>query len=249
MAKKKIRKAPIIIAIVILISAALCIFICRCISLAFTDNIEDKYTITDGGDNTFLKTILVGAAFGKEFEVSESEFNTYINEKYCTEPEEGKSGPDHIRFYFHDNAPAEMYARIFIKNFRLAVRTKVDFSIDGETNVISARLYDAYVGELAIPDNILSYILSRISEDREHLTVSGTVLSITAKYTYEIRDYDIDLYIMNFKPAEGKIICKTNSLTGQALKAAGEYITSDEGREALSGIYNKIKDKVTSWFG
>ena len=102
MAKKKIRKAPIIIAIVILISAALCIFICRCISLAFTDNIEDKYTITDGGDNTFLKTILVGAAFGKEFEVSESEFNTYINEKYCTEPEEGKSGPDHIRFYFHD---------------------------------------------------------------------------------------------------------------------------------------------------
>ena len=247
MSKKK--KKTIVITIFILIFVTAVIFICRCISLAFTDNISDKYTLDEGYDNTFLKSLLVGAAFGKEFEIGETEFNTYINRKYCIDPNDGGSGADHIMIYFHDKEPAEIYAHIFIKGFQFAVRSKLKFSLDGETSVLSARLFEAYVGELAIPDNILSYILSKVSENKEHISVNGTTISVTAKYTYSIKDYDIDLYIKEFTPADGEVRCKTNSLTGQALKVVGEYITSDEGREALSGIYNSIKDKVASWFG
>ena len=248
MAKSKRKTGIIIITIFILILVAVIIFICRCIALAFTDNIKDKYTLNEKSENTFLKTLLVGASFGKEFEISEAELNTYINKKYCTDYDRNNSGADHIMVYLHEEEPAEIYAHIYIKGLQLAVRSKVEFSLDKETSVISARFYDAYVGELGIPDSILSYILSRVSENKDNMSVSGTAISIVAKYTYEIKDYDIDLYIKNFVPSERKVMCQTNSLTGQALKVAGEYITSDEGREALSGIYNRIKDKVTSWF-
>lgn len=248
MAKSKRKTGIIIITIFILILVAVIIFICRCIALAFTDNIKDKYTLNEKSENTFLKTLLVGAAFGKEFEISEAELNTYINKKYCTDYDSNNSGVDHIMVYLHEGEPAEIYAHIYIKGFRFAVRSKLSFSLDTETSTLSVGLYDAYVGELGIPDKVLSYILSRLSENKEHIIVSGTTINVEAKYTYKIKDYDIDLYIRNFVPSDGKVMCRTNSLTGQALKVAGEYISSDEGKEALSSIYNKIKDKVVSWF-
>lgn len=246
MAKKK--TIPIMLVVFVLILIAAVIFICRCISLAFTDNIRDKYITDESHDNTFLKTLLVSASFGKEFEISETQINTYVNKKYCSTPEKSNSGADHIGIYFRKNAPTEIYAHIFIGQLQFAVRSKLKFSFNSETNTLSARLFDAYVGELGIPDNILSFLLPKIFKNKDNLVVNGTTFIISAKYTYKIKDYDIDLYIREFIPDDGKVQCKTNSLTGQALKVAVEYIKSDEGKKALSGIYNGIKDKVVSWF-
>ena len=243
MVKKKIKKGTVVITIFILILAALIIFICRCISLAFTDNIRDKYTMNETADNTFLKSLLIGAAFGKEFEMGETEFNTYINNKYCTDYKSSGSGVDHIMIYFYDDVPSEVYAHIFINGSQFAIHSKLEFSLDSGTNILSVKLFDAYIGELGIPDSILSFILSKISENKEHISVSGTTLNITAKYTYKIKSYDIDLCIEEFIPKDGSVLCKT-----KALKVAVEYITSDEGKKMLSGIYDKIKDKFFSRF-
>lgn len=245
MVKKK--KGRIIGAVLVVVLIAAVIVLCRCLSLAFTDNIKDKYTLTEKAD-TFLETVLKGAVSGDDFELSEEELNSYINDKYCTPYSKDRSGLDHIRFYFHDNEPSEMYAHIYTRGYRFAVHSKVTFSINSATNIVTAKLFDAYIGELNISDNILSYILSKVFDDKDNIYLNGTTIGIAAKYAYEIKSMNIELCLTGFNPEEGVIICRTNNLTGEALKAVGEYITSDEGKEALSNLYNKVKDKVISIF-
>ena len=243
--RKPVRIILSLIAILLIVAAAFCGI---CVYLVFQDNIQNQYMLTETSD-TFMSTLLKGAVFGKQFEMSETEINSYINEKYCTEKGEHEAGVDHVRIDFHEGGSDDIYAHIYYKNYEIAVHSKILFSLDEQTSILSAKLYDAYIGELRISENILSCILPKIFENSEHITVNGTTLSVTASYTYDIKNTDgITLSLKHTQSTEDGIICRTNNLTGEALKAAIEYLTSEEGKETVSESWGGIKDKVGSMF-
>ena len=248
MTVKRKKRGRVILSLIAVLLIAAMTFGGICIYLAFQDNIQSKYTLTETTD-TFLSTLLKGAVFGKEFEISETEINSYINEKYCTQKGENEAGLDHVRIDFHEGGSDDIYAHIYYKSYELAAHSKILFSLDEQTSILSAKLYNAYIGELRISENILSYLLSKIFENSEHITVNGTTLSVTASYTYDIKNTDgITLSLKHTQSTEDSVKCRTNSLTGEALKAAGEYLISEEGREAVSGIWGDIKNKVSTMF-
>ncbi len=243
--KSILFKVSAVLLIIAAISASIIYAICM--NLASQDNISEKYTLKEKNDG-FLLNILKGAAFGKEFEVSESELNTYINEKYCTEFSPKNSGIENIMLYFHKDLLSEIYSKIYYKGKEYAVRAEVAFDINSETSIVRVTFYNAYIGELKISERKLSDILSHIFEKSEIVSVDNTTLYVKAKYTYELPKISLDIYLIKFEASDGAICCRTNSLTGEALMAAGEYIMSPEGQAAVSGIYNNIKEKIHSIF-
>ena len=50
------------------------------------------------------------------------------------------------------------------------------------------------------------------------------------------------------KRDDGILHCRTNSLTAEALHAAIDYLTSEEGQEAVSSLINGVKDKLKDLF-
>ncbi len=231
-------------AVVLLLITALIIALCVCRSLILTDNIQNRYTLTKKEDS-FYKTILIGAAAGNEFTLSEAELNTYINKKYCTPFKNGKSGVENLMIYLSKDKPAKLFARIYTHDEYIAVRSDVYFSIDSETSVVTAELHSAYAGEFKISDRILSKILYSVFKDNEKVTVDGTSLSVKAKYTYEIKSVDFDIYLTEFEADDGELKCRTNSLTKEVLYCVIDYLTSEEGKRELGELYGNIKDKVS----
>ena len=74
--RKPVRIILSLIAILLIVAAAFCGI---CVYLVFQDNIQNQYMLTETSD-TFMSTLLKGAVFGKQFEMSETEINSYIND-------------------------------------------------------------------------------------------------------------------------------------------------------------------------
>ena len=106
-------------------------------TLITTDNCADKYTLRET-DDTFLETILKGAAFGEEFELTDTQVNTYVNQKYCGVKND--TGAENIMIYFHKDAPTEIYARIMYRGLEMSARAEAEIGIDRNTSIISVKL-------------------------------------------------------------------------------------------------------------
>ena len=239
------KKLRIIIGITVSLIMLLGITAAVLYSLITTDNYSEKYTLKET-DDTFTETILRGAVFGDELDLTDTQVNTYINKKYCKI--RNNTGVKNIMVYFHKDKPTEIYARIMYNSIEMSARAEAEISIDRNTSIVSVRLKNAYLGELMLPDFLLSHLLDRIYGDSDFITVKDTTLSVTACYTFEIKNIDIHVYLKEFSPIDGAIHCRSNSLTGEALRAAAEYLISDEGRQKISDIYNGLKDKAKSLF-
>lgn len=226
----------VLLVLVIGTGAVLC-------SLALKDNEQSLYTLSSTDDG-FLKTLLKGAAFGREFTVSETEFNTYINKKYCHSPDEREKGIDHIRIYFHKDVPSEIYAHFFDGNIRFSAYAKVNFHLDILTNIMILTFTDVRIGQLPISNYTAGKLLETIFSKSSIVTTKRNTASVEAKYTYELKNAEIDMTLLDFVPDEGGIICRTNSLTAEAWKSLVSYLRSDEGKEKLREIYDGMKDKL-----
>ena len=220
------------------------------------DNIKDKYTLTDPDDGITL-TIVKGSLFGNEFEISEKQFNTYINKKFCTVSDGKNSGVDHIMVYFNDDGTCEMYGHAFHKGFSFAMNCKAKFSVDENTSSVRINVYDAYVGELHLSDSVLNDVLDRILSESTRVNYIGggdANVEFKAEYNIEIPNTSgINIGVKEAYAKDGALMCRTNSLAGETLKAGIEYVTSKEGREAIAGLVdnakNKIKDKIGGVLG
>ncbi len=208
---------------------------------AKTDNISNLYT-APRSENTFLKTILKGSLFGKDFTVSEQEFNEYINQHYCNDSSDRK-GADHLRIFFHSDEPSEIYAHAYIFGTDFAMSANADFEFDSGSSVLSVKLSNAKIGELHVPDQILSLVLSSMFDDRENLSVSGTTVSALCSYSFDLKNTSFNVRLCSFVPSEGVISCRTNSLTAEALRAAAEYLMSDDGKQLISTAWDAIKKR------
>lgn len=244
--KKRLLPKFLLILLMLLIAGVLVVY-GICSHLALQDHIREKYTLT-AKDDGFYTTILQGAVFGDEFEISEAALNTYINERYCTTFHPDESGIENIMLCFHKDSLSELYAKIYTHGKEYAVRANAIFDINSETSVVRVIFLNAYIGELKISDKILSSVLSRVFQNNSLVTVNDTAVSVKAMYSYEIKSVSLDIYLTQFEARDGAISCRTNSLTGEALKTAGEYLLSDEGQAAVSGMFNRIKEKIGSIF-
>lgn len=248
MQQKKKTRRRIILLIIIIPLIVIITGLCICTVLVRTDNIADKYTLTEKS-STYTKNILKGAVTGKSFDLSETEVNTWLNEKYCVDSG-GKNignGLYNIMVCFHSGKPSEVYARICTEGHFVAVSAELALSADGEGNVI-AELHNAKAGELKIPDFILSRILSNVFHNNIYLIPKETSIYIKAGYSYEFKHSSVSLYITELNAGEAILHCRTNSLTREAINAAIDYLTSDEGLERISIIYNGMKNKIGSFF-
>lgn len=216
------------------------------------DNIEDKYTLTDPDEGITL-TVIKGSLFGKEFEVSEKQFNTYINKKFCTVSDGKNSGVDHIMVYFNDDGTCEIYGHAFHKGFSFAMNCKATFEVNEDDSKVRIKVYDAYIGELSLSDNILNDVLERILSDSKKVNyIEGEDANVefTAEYNIDIPNTSgIYIGVENAYAKNGALVCRTNSLTGEALKVGLEYVSSKEGREAISEFIGDVKDNVKDKVG
>ena len=243
--KKHTRVILIIVSVVVLLLIAAAAILR---SLALTDHEQEYYTLTEQSD-TFLTTMLKGTAFGKEFTISETEFNTYINKRYCRKPEDGWSdGIDHLRVYFHKDRPCEVYAHVFYDDLQFSVHSLVSFQLGSISHTMKLKFTDAYIGQLKIDENITGLILNKLFSRHSFATPERNTLLVKAEYSYELKNTSIDMELLDFEPEENAIRCRTNSLTGEAMKAFKEYITSEEGKEKLRDIYDGFKNKIRSLF-
>ncbi len=247
MRKKKSGPARVMLSIIALLLAAGIVCSAVIVYLATQDNIEDKYTLTQRDEGIAME-ILKGGALGKEFELSQDMINTFANDKLCRNPEVSSTCLEKIMVYFNEDAPVEIYAHVYYKGNPLAVRCKAIYDIDESTSEVSAKIYDAYVGELKLPDNILDLLLQKVFENNEHIhciNSAGHNISFHAEYTFDIRNTaGITVSLLSAESKDGAVVCRTNNITGEALKAAVEYITSKEGSEAVKKLFGKITDKL-----
>ena len=204
-----------------------------CTVLAVTDNNKDKYTLSET-DDTFLMSALKGAVWGEDFDVSETQINTYLNDKLCDE-ENGVL--KNVRLYFHDDDDTEIYARIHYMNSDFSAYAKAQIQLDRNSGTAVVRLYSARLGELPIPDFVLQMVTEHIAKDNKYVRYSNGVLNVKTEYFYDFDTFTITLRLEKFQPRDGHLICKTNSLSYELVAALKDYCLSEEGQHMLKEIF------------
>lgn len=240
--KKKKRRKIILLAIIIPL-ALIITGACICTALVLTDSIQSEYTLKEE-TNTFYIDLLKGAVLGKEFDLSENEVNTFLNKKYCTSQGDGLYN---VMVDLNKDEPSKVFAKVRIHGTDIAVRADLTVYSDGQHQIVT-ELHNAYAGELKIPDLILAHILRKVFSSSDRISADGTRLTIKAEYTYEFTSTSISLYLTEISADDGILHCRTNSLTAEALHAAIDYLTSEEGQEAVSSLINGVKDKLKDLF-
>lgn len=217
---------------------ALIIWLLCCLTLIFKDDYSDKYML-DKTDDTLITDVFTAALFGSDFDVTEEQLNTYINKNYCSADSADNNALKHIRIYFHKDQPSEIYAQIRLYSYELAFYTRAEFSFNSTDNMLNIKLSNSKLGELPVPDFILSKVISRTFENKENISVSGTTISAKATYNYDIADdYTLTVFLTKFVPQNGYASCRTNSLTDEALSLLKKYLKSSEGKKYLKELFD-----------
>lgn len=245
MKNKRILRIFVIITAVIFIASVS--FVGVCAALAFTDNYSDKYTLTET-DDSFLDVVLKNAVIGREFTVSETQMNTYLNNKLCGTTSKGESKIKNIRLYFHSGSDTEIYAKTRFMNHDFAVYSKMSIDLDSQTGIAAVRFYDTKLGELPVPDSVKDKILINAAEDNKLMEFRDGVLYVQTMYVYEFKNCSITLNLEKFEPTDSGVRCKTNNLTIEALKALKDYFLSADGQALCKKLFGynlyDLKDSI-----
>ena len=233
MKKKKSAAKRIIISVIALALISVLIFISICLTLAMRDNIRDKYTLTVKDDG-FLYSVLGGAVLGREFDASETEINTYINDKFCSEQKLVRN----LMVYFHKDDSVQIYGRLHFLEHDLAFSADGSITFDGAGGVAVLSLSNVMLGELRLHDLVINSILSGFADKTKNVDFRDGKLYIKTSYEYQLGDYSLTLRLEQLRTDEGKAVCKTNSLTLEVLEIVRKFIFSEQGREFFKRIFN-----------
>ena len=232
MKKKRSAAQKIIISVTALILISVLIFGSICITLAMRDNIRDKYTLTEKDDG-FLYTVLGGAVLGRQFETSEAEINTYINDKFCGESKLLRN----LMVYFRKDEPVQIYGRLHFLEHDLAFQAEGDFSLDSTEGIIVISLKNVMLGELKLHDLVINSILSGFADKTKNVDFRDGKLYLKTRYEYQLGDYSLTLRLEQLSAGDGKAICKTNSLTLEVLGIVKDFLFSEQGKEFFKRIF------------
>lgn len=238
MLKRSSRRLRILLVSLSCVLAVLICFSCICIALASDDIYESRYTMTRT-DDSLLSTVLKASLTGREFTVTEDQFNSYVNAHFCNYSPEKGSGLEKIRFYFHKDEPVEIFARVHIRGKSFGIRCNADIGLDPDTHIFTVIVRDQFIGRLHLHSLTVDHLLRKLFENTERITPSENSASAKAEFSYEIASTSFRLYLTKLSPGDGCLTCRSNSLAGEALKAAVSYLASEKGRKLLSGIWNR----------
>lgn len=229
--KKRHRLRKVLLALAALLLTGVIVFGGVCLKLARTDNLRDKYTL-DKTEDGFLLTVLKSAVFGQDFTVTEDQLNTYLNKTFCTPDKPLRN----IRLYFHENRPSEVYGKVNYHHYDYAFRAGISTHLNSQEGIVTVRLTDVHLGELAVHDMVIQSLLRDFADKNENVQYADGVLYVRTRYDYQLDEASFTLRLERFEPAEGAVICKTNNLTWELLKAVKAYLFSEKGRELLGRL-------------
>ena len=203
----------IILLILLILST---IFLLYCTTMVFRDQYPDKYTL-DKTDHTLTFDTVKAAVSGSEFQLSNEQINTFLNEK-ITVRSDSENGIEKIRIYLHNDDNSEVYAKLRYRNYSFAFYAQISITTAGSNMKIN--LSNARLGELAVPDFVVSYALGKIFENHPIIKTDDTAITLDLSIDYTISENNIiHLSLRHFESCEGYAKCRTNNLTLQALKA------------------------------
>ena len=247
--KKKLTPVRVVLRVLLGFFILIVLFVAFCIVMAMQDNNYSYYTLPEEDrDESITATVLRSAAFGKEFELTGAQLNTYLYDKICSDIDKNQWQLDRVRVYFHES-DSEVYARLRKDEIAFALYAKFDIEVGDNIRV---HLHDAKIGELPVPDLVLAYVLRYAADSSEKMSAHGTTLLIDNSYTREFKSFSFTVTLKEFKPAEGTVLCQTNSLTREALQALIRFWRSDEGKALLGDIVDaeldRIKEGIAGYF-
>ena len=221
-AKKHKRSGSVILSLFIVIILILAASAGICTALAFTDNNSSKYTLSET-DDTFLKTALKAAVFGSEFSATETQINTYLNSKLCTD-EDQEGTLKQLRVFFHENNTADIYTRVKLKDRFFTISAKAEIDFISEDSEAAVKLKDIKIGELPVPSFIADRIIEKLLEDNKYARFENGLVYVKTSYTYDFDDFDFTITLREFRTDDGKIVARTNNLSLEVLKAIRNII-------------------------
>lgn len=248
MKKKKLALKITVIAVLCII-AAVTAFGGVCLHLMTQDNISDKYTLTaEERDGSFLGTLLKGAMRGSETELTEAQVNTYLNDAFCGQDRMLRN----VKVYFHKDAPVGIYAKIYYLNRELAFSANAIIELEPEKGRAALRISDVKLGELKVHSPVIDSVLSSFAGSTNLAEYTDGILYIKTEYSYNGKNFNINLHLEKFEPADGTVKCKTNSLTWELIGALKDYLRSDDGQSFVRQYFgekvNNIKNLLLDLF-
>ena len=244
--RKKLALRITLICTAVLVSVVL-IFGGVCLTLMSQDNISAMYTMTEE-DDSFLGMLLKGAITGKEFDLTETQVNTYLNKTFCAEDKPMKK----IRVYFHKNEPVEIYAKVYQFGADRAMYAKAELEILPEMGKTAVRISDVKLGELHVHGHVVDNMLRNFAKSTPLAEFSNGVLYIKTEYSYEGKNFSLSLRLEKLEPSDRTITCKTNSFSNEVIYAIKDYLVSDDGQEFFKSIFgekiNNIKNFILGLF-
>lgn len=220
------------------------VFLSVCLSLALIDNNESKYTL-DKTDDSFLLSVLKGSFLGNEFNVTEEQLNTFLNKKFCQPEKPGSENMlKNLRLYFHEDMPAEIYAKIHYLNLDFSFYARADIRMEDNSGIAVVRISDVKIGELPVPDFIIQNMLSDFAGSKSFVAFTDGALLVQTFYDYSFDTFGFSLHLERFEMHDGSVTCKTNNLTFEILKALKDYLMSERGQELSRKLFGHTLNEL-----
>ena len=199
-----------------------------------------------------MMSVLKGSFLGNDFKVSEDQLNTFLNEKFCQPEKPGsESMLKNLRLYFHEDMPAEVYAKFHYGKHDYSLYAKALIVMEDNSGIAAVRISDVKVGELPVPDFMIQKLLSDFADSKSFVAFSDGTLLIQTFYDYSFDTFGFSLHLEKFEMHEGSVTCKTNNLTFEVLKALKDYLMSEQGQELSRRLFghtlSELKDNALDY--
>ena len=194
-----------------------------CFKIAVADVNSGVFTAEPSSElaGEFVKGVL----FNNEYEISEQELNSfaaYLIEQNAAAAEQDEDRFSVTDFYIDLRSGGVGRCYIRIKNSSLAFDISADCRSKLENNEIVISFDNASVGNLPIPNGVLSYFLKRtdLKLASAFIDADDLELHLPSHYGLTIPDYGeaVSIDITSLSPNDNGITVSTNPVVSDALK-------------------------------
>lgn len=234
---KKVSVGKIIGITLLGIVALLLIAATIMVILAFQDPYKDKYTTTKEADSTLIADMVEAAALGNDFVADDDDINAYIRE-YIERRDEGFPIKD-VAIYFNEDEPIDIYGHFKIMNMDFAFYIKAESTLDVEKEILTLRFSDAKLGNLPIPDFIVTKILDKYLG--EYFAVDGMEVDLPVSADYEIEGVKVPLRLEKFEPDDGCVTLCSNNILAETIDNAIDRI-EEWAEDNKDGLEEWLRD-------
>lgn len=229
---KKIKKAIIIIAIII---AVLVLGVLICISLAFDDENTDKYNSVPSSE--LAQTVAANAALGSECHIDEKGLNEFIAYLIQKANENGRFKEDFqlTAAYIDINAgkPSRVYFQINKNGRMLGFSADIICTFDVNSGLVRLSFENAAVGKLKIPKSMVTKALSKtnLGNISDYISIDELTVAVPTHYEIKVENIGtiINIDIINLEVNDDELYIQTNPIAQDAVENIKGFIGDSIG--------------------